>query len=63
MVEHSLGFSFQISNNEEEYEALIMGLRLAWKFGGTALKIASDSQLAVKHVNSSYVAKGLTMAN
>lgn len=61
VVEHSLQFGFQASNNEVEYEALITCLRLTWNFETTLLKITSYSSMVVNQVNSSYVAKGLTM--
>lgn len=43
LMEHSLRFSFQVSNNKAEYEALIVGLGLGKKLEATILKILSDS--------------------
>lgn len=62
MIEHSLHFSFQASNNKAEFEALIPLFGLPQKFGATSLKIVSDSELVVNQVNSSHVAKCPTMA-
>ena len=39
----ALCFGFQVSNNETEYEALIVGLRLARELQARNLRIYSDS--------------------
>ena len=56
-VEHSLQFKFKASNNQEEYEALIVGLRLAKDLGATRLKCNTDSKLVVGHVQGEYQVK------
>ena len=43
----ALCFGFQASNNEAEYEALIVGLRLASELQVRNLKVYSNSQLIV----------------
>ena len=57
-VEYALRFGFQASNNEVEYEAVIAGLNLAHSMEANQLEICSDSQLAVKHIEDSYEARG-----
>ena len=57
-VEYVLIFEFQASNNEAEYEAVIVGLNLAHSMEADQLKICSDSQLVVKQIEDSYEARG-----
>ena len=38
------------TNNEVEYEALLMGMAMVQKMGGKAVKIFSDSKLVVGQV-------------
>ena len=47
-VEYALRFSFQASNNEAEYEAVIVRLNLAHSMEADQLEVSSDSQLVVK---------------
>ncbi|KAM1786961.1 hypothetical protein ACFX14_039537 [Malus domestica] len=46
-MEYALRFKFKASNNEVEYEALLVGLRLAKHLGVKRIDIFSDSQLVV----------------
>ena len=46
-LEKSLKLGFTVSNNEAEYEALIVGLRVAQKLGVEELDVFSDSRLVV----------------
>ncbi|RVW33061.1 Pol polyprotein [Vitis vinifera] len=57
---HPAGFS--ASNNEAEYEAILSGLDLALALSVSKLRIYSDSQLVVKHVQEEYEAKDARMA-
>ncbi|GKV35996.1 hypothetical protein SLEP1_g44183 [Rubroshorea leprosula] len=50
--EHALKFNFQATNNVAEYEALLLGLRLAAELKVKRLQINSDSQLVVNQINS-----------
>ncbi|XP_074301336.1 uncharacterized protein LOC141632716 [Silene latifolia] len=52
---------FKATNNEAEYEALILGLQLALDLKIRHLKVYSDSQIIVNHVNNSYAARDPTM--
>ena len=57
-MEYALRFGFQASNNEAEYEAVIVGLNLAHSMEADQLKLCSDSQLVVKQIEDSYEARG-----
>ena len=57
-MEYTLRFGFQASNNEVEYEAVIVGLNLAHSMETDQLEICSDSQLVVKRIEDSYEARG-----
>ncbi|KAK4392686.1 Retrovirus-related Pol polyprotein from transposon opus [Sesamum angolense] len=56
-IQYALRFSFDASNNEAEYEALLAGGRLAQAAGAKYLRAYSDSQLVVNQVNGEYEAK------
>ena len=43
-LEKALKFNFKASNNQVEYEALIVGLKLAKEVGASKLRCYSDSQ-------------------
>ena len=46
-IEKSLRLSFSVTNNEAEYEALLMEMAMVQKMGGKAVKVFSDSKLVV----------------
>ncbi|KAL0416215.1 UNVERIFIED_CONTAM: hypothetical protein Slati_3453400 [Sesamum latifolium] len=46
-LEFAIKFSFKASNNEAEYEALVIGMRMAHETGAKHLLAYSDSQLVV----------------
>ena len=50
IIEKSLRLSFSATNNEVEYEALLMGMIMVQKMGGKALKVFSNSKLVVGQV-------------
>ena len=56
-IEQSLRFGFSTSNNQAEYEALIVGLLLAKDVGAQKVECHTDSQLMVEHVNGNYQIK------
>ena len=60
-MEYALGFGFQASNNEAEYEAVIARLNLAHSMEADQLEVCSDSQLVAKQVEDSYEARGQKM--
>ena len=47
-TEYAIRFGFQASNNEAEYEAIIVGLNLAHFVEADKLEVSNDSQLVVK---------------
>ncbi|XP_074577531.1 uncharacterized protein LOC141833939 [Curcuma longa] len=48
---------FRASNNEAEYEAVLMGLRAAKRVGATRVQLLSDSQLVSQQVEGNYEIK------
>ena len=61
-ISYALRLEFLTSNNEAEYEALLVGLQLAEEMRVEQLRIYSDSQLVVNQINKDYQAKGENMA-
>ena len=57
----AIHFGFKTSNNEAEYEALILGLHLARELQAHNVKIFSNSQLIVNQMNDIYLARGKKM--
>nr|KYP36246.1 hypothetical protein KK1_042651 [Cajanus cajan] len=53
----SLKFSFKVTNNQAEYEALLAGLRLAHDLGARKVSCNSDSKLMVEQLSGTYQAK------
>ena len=49
-IEKSLKLGFSATNNEAEYEALLMGMTIVQKMGWKVIKIFSDSRLVVGQV-------------
>ncbi|KAL0367061.1 UNVERIFIED_CONTAM: hypothetical protein Sradi_3596200 [Sesamum radiatum] len=60
-LEFAIKFGFKASNNEAEYEALVIGMRMAHEAGVKNLLAYSDSQLVVKQVEGTYEAKEESM--
>ena len=57
MVKYSLHFNFQVTNNQVEYEALIVRLNLAKDMGVKSLTVKNDLQLVVSQVNGTFKTK------
>ncbi|XP_017233034.1 uncharacterized protein LOC108207080 [Daucus carota subsp. sativus] len=53
--------NFKATNNEAEYEALIMGLTITKDMKIKCINVSCDSLLIVNHVNGSYEAKDTKM--
>lgn len=53
----SYKFSFDCSNNEAEYEALIAGLKILKKMKAKRISVYGDSELIIKQVKGEYQAK------
>ena len=49
-IEKSLRLGFSATNNEDEYEALLVGMTMVQKIGGKAVEIFSDSRIVVGQV-------------
>ncbi|KAL0439953.1 UNVERIFIED_CONTAM: hypothetical protein Slati_2478300 [Sesamum latifolium] len=60
-LEFTIKFNFKASNNEAEYEALVIGMRMTHETGAKHLLAYSDSQLVVKQVEGTYEAKEESM--
>ena len=56
-IEKSLRLSFSATNNEVEYEALLMGMMMVQKMGGKAVKVFLDSKLVVGQVRDDLEAR------
>jgi len=50
LIEKALRFAFKASNNQAEYEALIVGMLLAKELGARSLLVKSDSLLVTGQV-------------
>ncbi|GAU43325.1 hypothetical protein TSUD_390240 [Trifolium subterraneum] len=57
LIEVSLELSFPMTNNQDEYEAFLAGLRLAEDIGAEEIKIFTDSQLVASQVSGEYQTK------
>ena len=57
IVEKSLRLDFSATNNEAEYEALLMGIAMVQKMGGKSVKIFLDSRLIIGQVKGEFEAK------
>jgi len=60
-IEKSLRLGFSTTNNETEYEALLVGMTMVQKMGGKAIKMFSNSRLVVGQVQGELEAKDLKM--
>ena len=60
-MEYALRFGFQASNNEVEYEAVIVGPNLSHSTEVDQLEVCNDSQLLVKQIDDAYEARGEKM--
>ncbi|XP_074342062.1 uncharacterized protein LOC141679464 [Apium graveolens] len=54
----AIHFKFYVTNNDNEYEALINGLKIALEVGVVNLIARSDSELVVNQVNGWFHARG-----
>ena len=60
-IEKSLRLGFSATNNEAEYEALLVGMTMIQKMGGKVVEIFSDSRLVVGQVWGELEARDLRM--
>ena len=57
IIEKSLRLDFSATNNEAEYEALLIGMAMVQRMGGKSIKLFSDSRLVVGQVKGEFEAK------
>ena len=60
-IEKSLRLGFSATNNETEYEALLMGMAMVQKMGGKTVEMFSDSRLVVGQVKRELEARDTRM--
>ena len=61
IIEKSLRLGFSATNNEAEYEALLMGMTIFQKMGEKAVEMFSDSRLIVGQVKGELEARDTRM--
>ena len=61
-IEQAIWLGFSASNNELEYEAILVGIELTATISADKLIIRSDSQLVVGQVNAEYQSRDPLMA-
>ena len=57
VIEKSLRLDFSTTNNEAEYETLLVGMAMVQKMGGKSMKLFSDSRLVVGKIKREFEAK------
>ena len=57
VIEKSLRLNFLATNNEAEYETLLVGMTMVQRMGGKSIKLFSDSRLVVGQVRGEFEAK------
>uniref|UniRef100_A0A2N9FRK2 Uncharacterized protein n=1 Tax=Fagus sylvatica TaxID=28930 RepID=A0A2N9FRK2_FAGSY len=62
VLEQAIRLKFSASNNEAEYEALLIGLKTATKLGASHLQVFCDSQLVANQVSGEYQARDERMS-
>ena len=61
IIEKSLRLGFSATNNETEYEVLLVGMTMVQKMGGKVVEIFSDSRLVVGQVQGELEARDMRM--
>ena len=61
-IEQAIRLSFNASNNESEYEALLSGIEIAATVSADKLLVQSDSQLVIEQVNKEFESRDPRMA-
>jgi len=57
LIEQSYSLGFRATNNEAEYEAIIVGLKMATTLEVTKLEVHCNSLLIVSQINGEYTTK------
>ena len=61
IIEKSLRLDFSATNNEVEYETLLMGMAMVQRMSRKSVKVFSDSRLVVSQVKGEFKAKNERM--
>ena len=61
IIEKSLRLGFLATNNEAEYEALLMGMSMVQKMGGKVVELVLDSRLIIGQVKGELEARDARM--
>ena len=61
IMEKSLRLGFLATNNEAEYEALLVGVAMVRQLGGDMVELYFDSRLVVDQVNGGFEARNERM--
>ena len=61
IIEKSLRLDFSVTNNEAEYEALLVGMTIVQKMGGKVVEIFSNSRLVVSQIRGELKARDMRM--
>ena len=57
IIEKFLRLNFSATNNESEYEALLIGMIIVQRMGGNSVKVFSNSRLVVGQVKGEFEVK------
>ena len=57
VIKKSFRLNFSATNNEAEYETLLVGMAMVQRMGGKSIKLFSDSRLVVSQVRGEFEAK------
>ena len=57
VIEKSLRLDFSTTNNEADYEVLLVGMAMIQRMGAKSIKLFSDSRLVVSQVRGEFEAK------
>ena len=57
IIEKSLRLNFSATNNETEYETLLIGMAMVQRMGGKSIKLLSDSRIVVGQVKGEFETK------
>ena len=61
LIEKSFHFAFKTSNNQAEYEAILVDLSLAREVGVKSLTCKTNSKLTVGHLNDEFQIEDLAL--
>ena len=57
VIEKSLRLDFSTTNNEAEYETLLVGMAMVQRMGRKSIKLFSNSRLVINQVKGEFEAK------